>query len=181
MLAFDDYTPRGVLDNGTFINSTTCFTPYYGTGARAYGGIGYTVFYALSLMFTMIHLRKHGSRFLPAEKRFRPVGRRWVWYWLAATGGLGLMAGIGAIDVDRYYLPEFPIVLTNLGYFLQLICVMGAIWESVRHWGSWQERQVIDPDPFSLPQDDRRATVEFYLPLVFYMFNFLVRCTCPTV
>lgn len=85
-----------------------------------------------------------------------------------------MVAGIGSVDVDRYYLPEFPIVLVNIGYFLMLPCVMGAVWESVRHWGSWQERQMIDPDPFSLPQDDRRGKTEFYMPLVFYLFNFLV-------
>jgi hypothetical protein len=39
--------------------------------------------------------------------------------------------------------------------------------------GSWQERQIYDRDPFSLPQDDRRGKVEFWLPLVFYLFAWL--------
>ena len=40
--------------------------------------------------------------------------------------------------------------------------------------GSWQERQICDADPFSLPQDDVRSRKEFYLPLVFYMFDGLL-------
>jgi hypothetical protein len=176
ILSFDPYTPQVLLANGTFMNSTSCYTPINGMGPRGITGLIFSVYFAISIMFTLIHLRKHGRLFLPAEKRFRPVGRRWQWYWLAAAAAMGMIAGIGSIDVDRYYLPEFPIVLTNLGYFLMLVCMMGAVWESVRHWGSWQERQVIDPDPFTLPQNDRRGTTEFYMPLVFYLFNFLVGC-----
>ena len=43
------------------------------------------------------------------------------------------------------------------------------------HRGSWQERQMYDYNPFALPHTDRRAQVEFYLPLIFYMFAWLVR------
>ena len=175
ILAFDPYTPQVLLANGTFMNSTSCYTPINNIAARGITGLAFSVYFALSIMFTLIHLRKHGRLFLPAEKRFRPIGRRWKWYWLIATAAMGMIAGIGSIDVDRYYLPEFPIVLTNLGYFLMLPCAMAAVWESVRHWGSWQERQVIDPNPFALPQNDTRGKTEFYLPLVFYLFNFLVR------
>ena len=39
--------------------------------------------------------------------------------------------------------------------------------------GSWQERQIVDRDPFLLRQDDRRSKVEFYLPLIFYLFGWL--------
>lgn len=181
ILSFDEYTPKLLYANGTFVNSTTCYSPINPMGTRGKIGIAFTVFYAISIMFSLIHLRKHGRLFLPAEVRFRPVGRRWQWYWLIAAAALGMVAGIGSVDVDRYYLPEFPIVLTNLGYFLQLICVMGAVWEGVRHWGSWQERQLIDPNPFVLPQDDRRGKTEFYLPLIFYMFNFLVSTLVPNI
>jgi hypothetical protein len=41
--------------------------------------------------------------------------------------------------------------------------------------GSWQERQIYDQDPFSLPQDDARGKKEFYMPLIFYLFAWLVR------
>jgi hypothetical protein len=175
ILSLDPYTPQALLANGTFMNSTSCYSPVYPLGARAITGLAFAVYFGFSVMFTLIHLRKHGRLFLPAEKRFRPVGRRWQWYWLSAAAAMGIIAGIGSIDIDRYYLPEFPIVLTNLGYFLMLVCIMAAVWESVRHWGSWQERQIVDPNPFALPQDDRRGKTEFYLPLVFYFFNFLVR------
>jgi len=46
------------------------------------------------------------------------------------------------------------------------------VWEVVRHWGSWQERQILDVDPFALPPDDTRGKAEFYMPLVFYFFGF---------
>lgn len=39
--------------------------------------------------------------------------------------------------------------------------------------GSWQERQICDVDPFLLPQDDKRAKTEFWLPLVFYLFAWM--------
>ena len=39
--------------------------------------------------------------------------------------------------------------------------------------GSWQERQIVDRDTYGLPQDDRRAKTEFYLPLVLYLFAWL--------
>jgi hypothetical protein len=39
--------------------------------------------------------------------------------------------------------------------------------------GSWLERQIVDRDPFVLRQDDRRSKVEFYLPLIFYLFGWL--------
>jgi hypothetical protein len=174
ILSFDPYTPQTLLANGTFLNGTSCYVPVYPIGIRGGIGVAFAVYFAISIMFTFINLRKHGRLFLPATKRFRPVGRRWQWYWMLAGAGCAMVSGIGSVDVDRYYLPEFPIVLTNLGYFLLLPCVLGAVWESVRHWGSWQERQIIDPNPFSLPQDDSRGRTEFYMPLVFYMFNFLV-------
>ena len=40
--------------------------------------------------------------------------------------------------------------------------------------GSWQERQICDADPFSLPQNDARSRTEFYLPLIFYLFDWLL-------
>lgn len=40
--------------------------------------------------------------------------------------------------------------------------------------GSWQERQICDADTFSLPQDDARSRTEFYLPLIFYAFDWLL-------
>lgn len=175
-LAFKPYTPALLLDNGTFVNSTTCYSAINPIGTRSKLGIGFAAFFVISIMFTLINLRKHGRLFLPAEKRFRPIGRRWQWYWMLVVGALGIVANLTNIDVDRYYLPELPLVLTSFFWFLCLPATLAVVWESVRHWGSWQERQMIDPDPFSIRQDDRRSKVELMIPLVFYLFFWLVRC-----
>jgi hypothetical protein len=169
VLAFNPYTPL-LLPNGTFINSTSCYVPIDQIGIRGIVGIVFSVYFALTIIFTFVNLRKHGS-LITAEKRFRAVGRRWQWYW-----ALGMASGISSVDVDRYYLPEFPLVLTNLTWFIMLPTTMAVVWERIRHWGSWQERQFVDPNPFALRRDDRRAKTEFYLPLVFYALDFLV-CT----
>lgn len=50
------------------------------------------------------------------------------------------------------------------------IC-LGIVADHIR--GSWQERQIVDRDQFSLPQDDKRAKTEFWLPLIFYLFAWL--------
>ena len=94
---------------------------------------------------------------------------------MLAVAAFALISGVTDVDVDRYYLPELPIVLANFFWFLMLPATMAVVWESVRHWGSWQERQMVDPNPFLLRQDDRRSKVEFYLPLVFYFFFWMVR------
>lgn len=43
--------------------------------------------------------------------------------------------------------------------------------------GSFLERQLVDEDTFAFKQDDKRAKIEFYVPLVVYLFAFLVRPT----
>ncbi|CAG8951651.1 hypothetical protein HYFRA_00005451 [Hymenoscyphus fraxineus] len=171
-LLFKPYTPF-LLQNGTFLNNTSCYSPIKPLGTRSGIGIAFASIFFLSIMFTFVNLRKHGRLFLPTEKRFRAVGRRWQWYWMLVTAALATISGITGVDVDRYYLPQLPMVLTNFFWFLMLPCTMAIVWESVRHWGSWQERQMIDPNPFALRQDDRRSQVEFFLPLVFYLFWWL--------
>lgn len=93
---------------------------------------------------------------------------------MLAVAAFALISSITGVDVDRYYLPQLPIVLANFFWFLMLPATMAAVWESVRHWGSWQERQMVDPNPFLLRQNDRRSKVEFYIPLVFYFFFWMV-------
>lgn len=173
LLTFGDYTPKYVFPNGTFLNTTSCYSPIMPISARGYISIGLSVVYGLALVFTLICLKKHGSMFLPTEKRFRPVGRRWQWYWMVAMCATGFISLVTNIDVDRYYLPEIPIVLTSFFWFLMNLCTMAAVWEAVRHWGSWQERQYIDPDPFRLKMDDKRAKFEFWVPLFFYLWWWL--------
>jgi hypothetical protein len=172
-LVFEPYTPY-LLQNGTFLNDTSCYSAIRSIGPRSGGSLAFACFFLLSIVFTFINLRKHGRLFLPLEKRFRAVGRRWQWYWMLVVATFAAISGITSIDVDRYYLPELPIVLTNFFWFLMLPTTMATVWESVRHWGSWQERQAVDPNPFAMRQDDRRSKVEFYLPLGFYLFAWLV-------
>ncbi|KUI59505.1 hypothetical protein VP1G_06746 [Cytospora mali] len=172
-LTFEPYVPKYVFANGTFINTTSCYSPINPLTARGYTSIGLAVVYGFCLMFTLICLGKHGRMYLPTEKRFRPVGRRWQWYWQIAMCATGFISLLTNIDVDRYYLPEIPIVLTSFFWFLMNLCTIACVWEAVRHWGSWQERQYVDPDPFALSMDDKRAKFEFFVPLFFYMWWWL--------
>jgi hypothetical protein len=174
-LIFEPYTPH-LLPNGTFLHDTSCYSPIKSIGHRSEASLSFACFFLLSLMFTLINLRKHGRLFLPLETRFRAIGRRWQWYWMIIVAAFAAISGIASVDVDRYYLPELPIVLANFFWFLMLPSTMAVVWESVRHWGSWQERQAVEPSPFSWRQDDSRSKVEFYLPLLFYLLAWLV-CT----
>ncbi|CZR57801.1 uncharacterized protein PAC_07690 [Phialocephala subalpina] len=173
ILVFEPYTPPLLLENGTFVNSSSCYSPINPMKTRSQVGLFFTCFFALAVVFTSINLRKHGKLFLPTEKRFRAVGRRWQWYWMFIVAAFGIISGITGVDVDRYYLPELPIVLSNFFWFLMLPTTMCVVWESVRHWGSWQERQMVDPNPFILRQDDQRAKFELYIPVIFYLFAFM--------
>lgn len=173
---FKPYTPY-LLENGTFLNGTSCYSPINPLRARSIVGLVFAVLLGFSLIPTLANLRKHGRLFLPSEKRFRAIGRRWQWYWMIVVAALAIISGITEIDVDRYYLPQLPLILTNFFWFLMLPTTMAVVWESVRHWGSWQERQIIDPDPFLLSQYDKRSQTEFYLPLVFYFFFWMVCIT----
>ncbi|TGJ82451.1 hypothetical protein E0Z10_g6328 [Xylaria hypoxylon] len=167
------YTPPLLLTNGTFVNSTWCYLATEPTGDRAHAGIGFAVVFGLSLVFILVNLARHGKLYLPAEKRFYAIGRRWQWYWaifVCAAALIGLFTGI---DVDRYRVVELPLVLNVFFWFLMNMGSLALVWESVRHWGSWMERQFIDPNPFVLHQTDKRGTFEFWLPLFFYLWWWL--------
>lgn len=172
-LVFSPYQPKYVFTNGSFVNSTSCYSPVNPISTRGYISIALAVLYGLCLMFTLIVLTKHGRMYLPTEKRFRPVGRRWQFYWMCWMCATGFVSVIMNIDVDRYYLPQAPIVVTAFFWMLLNWGTLACVWEAVRHWGSWMERQYIDPDPFALRMDDRRAKIEFYAPLFFYLFLWL--------
>lgn len=173
LLTFEPWTPTSVLNNGTFFNMTSCYSPINEIGARAGAGLGFAVCFGLLLVWVLINLHKHGKLFLPAEKRFFPIGRRWQWYWAIFVCATALISLITNVDVDRYYLPELPLVLNVFFWYLMQWGTMAIVWEAVRHWGSWMERQFIDPNPFILPQDDRRGMFEFWLPLFFYLWLWL--------
>ena len=174
-ILLNNIVPPLLLPNGTFINGTWCWNPYYPIRKRGSLGIAFASAFALSIMFTLVNLNKHGRLHLPNTKRFHAIGRRWQWYWMLFVAGCGIISGVSAVDVDRDYLQNIPIILENFFFYLMVPGILATVWEGVRHWGSWQERQIYDRDPFSLPQNDRRAKKEFYMPLVFYLFAWLVR------
>ncbi|KAI0862270.1 hypothetical protein F4860DRAFT_472797 [Xylaria cubensis] len=172
-LADQPYTPPLLLTNGTFVNSTWCYLATEPPGPRAHIGIGVGVAFGLCLIPVLLNLTRHGKLYLPAEKRFYAIGRRWQWYWaiiICITALIGLFTGI---DVDRYRVVELPLVLNVFFWFLMNMGSLALVWEAVRHWGSWMERQFIDPNPFVLQQTDRRGTFEFWLPLFFYLWWWL--------
>ncbi|CCC14853.1 unnamed protein product [Sordaria macrospora k-hell] len=149
-LTFEPFAPALIFPNGTFINATKCWHPVHPIGARAGTGLGFAVVFGLSLVLTLVALNKHGKLHLPAQKRFHPIGRRWQWYWAIFTCATALISLFTNIDVPSR-----------------------AHGRRFRHWGSWMERQFIDPDPFRLREEGRRYWIEFFLPLVAYLFMWL--------
>lgn len=173
LLAFDPYTPDYIFPNGSWTNETWCYRAINPIGARAGIGIGFVVAFGACLIASTVNLTVHGKQYLPSSKRFLPVGRRWQWYWGLFACATALVSLITNIDVDRYYVTELPIILNVFFWFLMQVATIAAVWEAVRHWGSWMERQMADHDPFYLKDDDRRSKVEFWLPLVFYLWFWL--------
>ncbi|KAI1325431.1 hypothetical protein F5Y16DRAFT_377985 [Xylariaceae sp. FL0255] len=167
------YTPPLLLDNGTFVNSTSCYDPTRPDGIRANTGIGFAIGFGIALIFVLINLTRHGKLYLPREKRFFAIGRRWQWYYAILACVFAFIGLTTGIDVDRYRVVELPLVLNCFFWFLMNFSVLAMVWESVRHWGSWMERQFIDPNPFVLHQTDKRGMFEFWLPLFFYFWWWL--------
>lgn len=171
-LAFDNFKPS-MLNNGSWVNETTCYIPYYSIRTRGILSIAVGSLFGLILVLTLVNLRKHGRLYLREDKRFRVVGRRWQWYWMLFVAACGMISALTGVDVDRYYLQDLPIVLQSFFFMLMIPGALAMVWEGTRHWGSWQERQIYDAEPFLLPQDGSCAKTEFWLPLVFYLFAFL--------
>lgn len=176
-LTFEPYQPALLYhNNGSFVNATKCYSAVDPIGTRGYTGIGLAVAFGIALVLTITALAKHGPLYLPKERRFHAIGRRWQWYWGCFTCGAALISLFTNVDVDRYYLQELPIIITVFFWYLMCVGTVAMVWEAVRHWGSWMERQFIDPNPFVYEQDDKRAKVEFYLPLWCYFWMWMV---CP--
>jgi hypothetical protein len=173
-ITFAPYTPTGLLSNGTFLNSTWCYSPVRSIGPRASIGVGFVCMFGLGLLLSLASLTKLGRLHLPASKRFFPIGRRWQWYWAIFVCATAIISLVSTVDVDRYYLPEIPLIITNFFWLLMEEATLALVWEAVRHWGSWRERQIVDASPFALRIDDRRAKVEFWMPLVFYFWLWMV-------
>lgn len=132
-LIFDQFVPT-VFPNGTFVNGTSCYFPYYPIDKRGSLGLAFAVLFALSIMFTLVNLSKHGRLYLPQEKRFRAIGRRWQWYWMLFVAVCGVISGVSAIDVDRDYLQNLAIILQNFFFYLMMPGILACVWEGVRHW-----------------------------------------------
>lgn len=132
-LAFDLFQPS-MLSNGTFINATSCYSPVRSIQARGSIGILSACLFGASILFTLINLRKHGRLFLPDQKRFRAVGRRWQWYWMLFVAACGIIGGFTGIDVDRDYLQKLAIILQSFFNALMMPGILAAVWEAVRHW-----------------------------------------------
>lgn len=173
-LAFEPYTPTYMYPNGTFRRFRSCYTAIHPIGPRAKAGLGVGALYALALLFIILALRKHGPLHLPKEKRFFPISRRWQWYWGSIVCAFALISLFTNIDVDRYYVMEIPIILTCFFWFLMQMAAMALVWEAVRHWGSWNERQMVDADPFRIREEGRRYNFELLIPIWFYLWVWLV-------
>lgn len=132
-LVFDEYRPV-FFENGTWVNATNCYVPYYHIKDRGKLSIVFASLFTFSIMLTLWNLKKHGQQFLREDKRFRLVGRRWQWYWMLFTAACGMISTITGIDVDRDYLPELPIALTSFFFILMVPGTLAMVWEAVRHW-----------------------------------------------
>ncbi|KFA66792.1 hypothetical protein S40285_07039 [Stachybotrys chlorohalonatus IBT 40285] len=173
-LTFSPYIePAELWPNGTWTNATRCYVAINPIRARGLTGIGFAVAFGIGLVLTLTALAKHGRIYLPVDRRFYPIGRRWQWYWASFVCAFALISLLLNVDVDRYYLQETPLIVTVFTWFLICNGTVAIVWEAVRHWGSWQERQYTDPNPFTYSVDDRRAKTEFYLPLWFYFWNWM--------
>lgn len=175
VLAFKPYQPAYLFGNGSFVNTTSCYSAVDPIQGRGFVGIGLAVAYCFSLILSITALAKQGKRYLPVTKRFFPISRRWQWYWALFVCACAMISLLINVDVDRYRVQELPIVVTCFFWFLVCQGTTALVWEAVRHWGSWQERQYVDPDPFILRVDDKRAKLEFWLPLWFYFWVWMVR------
>ena len=172
-LAFPPYTPL-LFPNGTFANATSCFAPTNPLRTRGILALVFGSLFATTILFTLVNLRKHGKVYLPREKSFQAVGRRWQWYWMLFVAACGTISCFTGVDVDRGYVLGLPMTLQC--FFLTLLNpgLNAVVWEYVRHWGSWQQRRLLDADPFAFKDGDLRSQIEFYVPIVFYLLNWLV-------
>jgi hypothetical protein len=132
-LIFNQYQPI-MYSNGSWVNGTSCYNPYYGIGTRGALSITFAALFALTIMFTLMNLRKHGRMFLKENKRFRIVGRRWQWYWMSFVAACGIISCITGVDVDRDYLQSIAIMLQSFFFTLMLPGTLAIVWEATRHW-----------------------------------------------
>jgi len=132
-LIFDAFKPT-LLSNGTWLNATTCYIPYYSIATRGYLSIAFGALFGLTIVLTVINLRKHGKQYLRESKRFKVVGRRWQWYWMLFVAACGIISTLTGVDIDRYYLQDLPIILQSFFFALMVPGTLAMVWEGTRHW-----------------------------------------------
>ena len=170
ILVFPPFTPS-LLPNGTWLHATTCYVPVHAISPRGTLCIALGTLFGLTLVPSLVNLKKHGAQFLREDARFRLVGRRWQWYWMVFVAVCGMVSLFAGVDVDRYYLQQVPIVLQCLFFTLMGIGGLAVVWEGARGWGSWEERKGVDGGMVMGEEGKRRRMrVETYAPLVFYLF-----------
>lgn len=174
-LAFEPYVPILRFENGTFFNSTSCFSVILPMKGRAITGLIFFLLFAASIGATTANLHKHAHIHSVPRTRHHRLERRSQWYLMFVVAGLAMLSNFAAIDVDRYYLTEWPIILTSISWYLLLPFYMALMWETVRHWGQWQKRQMEDTAPGPLHGGDR---VESWLAFGSW-FCFLAACPSP--
>lgn len=133
-LVFNQWRPHMSPANGTFVNGTSCYSPVNNIGHHASTGLVFAILFVASIFFSGLNLRKHGRRYLPLDRRWNIVGRRWKWYWLIALAACGTISCFMSVDVDRDYLQHTPLVLQSVFYTILTPLCMAAVWEGVRHW-----------------------------------------------
>ncbi|KAK9368770.1 hypothetical protein V1509DRAFT_60498 [Lipomyces kononenkoae] len=173
-LSFGQFLPF-IAENGTVFNGTVCDYPYYGIKARGAVGLVFATLAILLLPASMYNLRRHGARHVQYEhKRFRLIGRRWQWYWLFLVHVLSAVAGFLSIDIDRDYIQGTSLTAYGAIYSTILPVCLASVWEMTRHWGSFEERRRFEADPFRYRHNDVRSKVHLFMPLIFYLFGFLL-------
>lgn len=133
-LVFDQFKPHLFAENGTVVNGTSCYAPINQIGQHASIGLAFALMFAISIVVTLLNLRKHGRRYLPDDRRWKVMGRLFKWYWLLVVAVCGTVSCFMSVDVDRNYLQGAPLVMQSVFYTLLMPALMAAVWEAVRHW-----------------------------------------------
>lgn len=133
-LAFQNFRPYMFPANGSFVNSTSCYSPIHPISHHASTGMAFALVFAISLLFSLANLSKHSRLYLDVDRRWNPVGRRWKWYWLLGLGVCGTIASFMSVDVDRDHVQSAPLVIQSVFYSLLTPVMLAAVWEAVRNW-----------------------------------------------
>ncbi|KAG5356854.1 hypothetical protein CKK34_6234 [Yarrowia sp. E02] len=192
-LSFGDHVPKFVhieyLDTYA-IDGTTCDSPYYSMGAKGYLGALLSVGITAAMLVTFFNLRKHGMNFMHEPKAEelmsqggRPSktktaepgwirGRRLPWFLLLILGLMQILTGFFAVDIDRNYIQGTAVGM--YGVFLSVCPVLGLMvsWEFIRRWGFFEERKLLEQDPYAIDQTDLKSKARIIPPIVFYMCCF---------